>query len=440
MPRKNMMLVFLVVVGLLLSASGAGLSQEPVTLTLSVWGMPWEDKIYTEFAIPQFEEQYPHITVEFLRLEDYWNMLLVRHAGGNAPDVQRNLDMRFGPMLLRGALLPLTDYINDPDVGVDLSDFHRIGIDGVTFDGEIWALPQDICARSVLFYNMDYFDEAGLAYPDDTWTLDDMVEAAQALTIGSRPRVDRFGLAWIPPYATSMVFGFGGQYWSEDGTRNVINSPESVAALEFLQELVYDLGVAPSYADAPYGEAVELFKGGRTAMLITGAYHIPSVARDVPEIRFGVAPMPLTPQGRPTMIHQCIWTMSTQTEHPDEAWLLIKHLSSPAVLEEYWQRTWVAAPARVSVVMSEGFTNITGIEGHVPAIEDPERFEELLGWWRPLIANEHYTTDHLHPFHGPFELQYFNPSMESIFGIRPGNVEAILAELEAAINKEMEDF
>ena len=53
-----------------------------------------------EFAIPKFEELYPNIKVEFMRIEDYWNMLLVRHAGGAAPDVQRNIDMRFGLMLL----------------------------------------------------------------------------------------------------------------------------------------------------------------------------------------------------------------------------------------------------------------------------------------------------------------------------------------------------
>jgi len=438
MSLRSGWFIWLIVLVTVMIMSMAGGAQEQVTITMSVWGMPWEDKIYTDFAIPQFEEKYPYIKVKFVRLEDYWNTLLVQHAGGVAPDVQRNLDMRYGPVLLRGALLPLTDYINDPVEGVDLDDFHRFGIDGVTYNGDIWALPQDICPRSVLFYNMDLFDKAGLEYPNEGWTLDDLVDAAKKLTIGQKPRIQQYGVTWIPPFATSLVFGFGGQYWSEDGQKCVINSPESIEALEFMQGLVYDLGVAPSYAEANYGETQELFKGGRAAMYLGGAHLIPSVVRDAPDLRFGVTSMPKAPEGRTTMVHQCIWTMSSQTKHPDAAWKLIKHLSSTEVLTDYWQKTWVAAPARKSVIMSDAFEKIVGIEGHVPAIEDPQRFKELLGWWRGLVLNEEFTTAHVHPFHGPFELQLFNPSMEKIFGGQPGNVASILAEIELEINKEIE--
>lgn len=439
MRSRHQLILLIVLTTVLLSVVTAG-AQEKVVLRLSVWGMPWEDRIYTEFAVPQFEAANPHIDVEFVRIEDYWNMLLVQHAGGKAPDVQRNIDMRFGPMLLRGALRPITEFINDPVNGVDLDDFHSVGIQGVTYGGEIWGLPQDICARSLVYYNMDLFDQAGLDYPDETWTLDDLVEAAKVLTVGKRPRVQQYGVGWIPSFATSLVFGFGGKYWSEDGTKNVINSPESIRALEFLQSLIYEHGVAPSYGENPYGELRELFVGGRLAMYVGAAFNIPDVIRDAEDLRFGVAPMPIAPQGRTTMVHQCIWTMSSQTKHPEEAWELIKFLSSPEVLEEYWQRTWVAAPARRSVVMSEGFEVIRGIEGHIPAIEDPKRYKEILGWWRGMVLNEEFTTAHVHPFHGPFEAQYFNPAMDEVFGIRPGNVESILARIEAGINKEISEF
>ena len=54
-----------VIVGLLLALmcgvlfAGVLHAQEKVELTMSVWGMPWEDKLYTDFAIPQFEAKYP---------------------------------------------------------------------------------------------------------------------------------------------------------------------------------------------------------------------------------------------------------------------------------------------------------------------------------------------------------------------------------------------
>lgn len=32
-----------------------------------------------------------------------------------------------------------------------------------------------------LVYNKDIFDEAGVSYPDDTWTQDDLVEASETI-------------------------------------------------------------------------------------------------------------------------------------------------------------------------------------------------------------------------------------------------------------------
>ena len=59
--------------------------------------------------------------------------------------------------------------------------------------------------------------------------------------------------------------------------------------------------------------------------------------------------------------------------------------------------------------MADSFENIIGIEGHVPAVA-PEDSDRILGWWRGLVLNEEFTTAHVHPFHGPSEAQYFNPS------------------------------
>jgi len=184
----------------------------------------------------------------------------------------------------------------------------------------------------------------------------------------------------------------------------------------------------------------ELFKGGKVAMNIDGGWAIPSYTRDVPELDFAVAPMPKAPLGTTTLLGQCIWTMSSQTKHPKAAWKLIKYLSSFEVLKEYWQRTWVAAPARLSLVFGKEFENIIGIEGIVPNIKTPERFEELLGWARYIIKNDKFTNDYVNAFWLPFRYQYLTPAAEQIFGPSPGDVESILEEVENGTNKEIEGF
>ena len=49
------------------------------------------------------------------------------------------------------------------------------------YDGKTYAVPKDIDTIA-LWYNKDMFDEAGIAYPDDTWTWDDLYDAAVKLT------------------------------------------------------------------------------------------------------------------------------------------------------------------------------------------------------------------------------------------------------------------
>ena len=46
------------------------------------------------------------------------------------------------------------------------------------YDGSVYGFPRDISVE-VLYYNKDIFDEAGVAYPDDTWTWDDFLAAAE---------------------------------------------------------------------------------------------------------------------------------------------------------------------------------------------------------------------------------------------------------------------
>jgi len=410
-------------------------AQEKVELTMSVWGMPWEDKLYTDFAIPQFEAKYPHIKVNFVRFEDYWNQLLIRHAGGNAPDVMRNADEDFGQMRMRGALHPLTSYVEASNL--DLSDFHDIAIDALTVDGELWALPQDLSPRNLLYYNKAMFDEAGISYPTADWTLEDLVDAAKKLTKGSRPRVQQWGITWSEAhFLSTAMLGFGGELWDENG-RSVVAGEGNVAGIEWIQSLVFEHGVAPNYLEVDPGNTLDLFKGERSAMHINGGWSVPAVARDVPDLDFGVVPLP---KPLSTVLGQCIWTMSSQTEYPDEAWLLIEFLSSYDVLREYWQLTWVAAPARLSVIFSDDFSKITGVEGHVPAITDPQRLQDLTGFWDVLIGDDRFTQDHVHPYYGVLKNTFLEPYSDELFGATPADAAAILQTIQDGVNSEIDAF
>jgi len=421
--------------------SGAVMAQGQVEIQLSVWGMPWEDQIYTKYAIPQFEAENPGIKVKFMRLENYWELLLTRHAAGEAPDVQRNLDMFYGRMRIREALTPLTEYVKGPE-GVSLDDFYDVAIKSLSREGEIWALPQDICLRNGLYYNMRMFDEAGISYPTADWTIDKMIEVAKKLTKGKRPRVEQYGIVGLSrDFPFWFIHNYGGSLWSEDGKRCTVNSDAAVEGVRRLQDLIYEDKAAPTTAEYTIAAVEDLFKAEKVAMFLGGGWFIPAVTRDVPDLKFGVAHTPIGPQGkRICACHQCIFEMSSQTKHPDASWKLIKHLVSPQVLKEYWQRTWVAAPSRKSMLKDpEIFETIVGIPGHVPAITDPEEFQRKLGWIRDTILNEEFITIG-NDFFVEFFFHNFFDEEDNLFGMRRGDAKVILDRIAKKQNELMEGF
>ncbi len=188
-------------------------SGQPVTLELSVWGMPWENDLYTKVYIPEFERQNPGIKVRFQHFDDYTNRILLSVAGNIAPDVIRmNIDFSAG-WIRRGVNLPLDKYIDGPD-GVDREDFLPVCWEGVTWEGKTYGIPQDINMIG-LFYNKKLFDAAGMKYPDASWTWEDLKNAQERLTKDKdgdgHPEVVGVEMPWnLFPYR-AFVYQAGGR-------------------------------------------------------------------------------------------------------------------------------------------------------------------------------------------------------------------------------------
>ena len=52
-----------------------------VEIELSVWGMPFENALYTKEYIPEFERSHPHIRVLFHHFDNYSSRILMLRAG-----------------------------------------------------------------------------------------------------------------------------------------------------------------------------------------------------------------------------------------------------------------------------------------------------------------------------------------------------------------------
>lgn len=364
---------------------------------MCVWGMPFENDLYTKVYIPEFERENPSIKVRFHHFEDYGSRVLLSHAGGIAPDVVREFSQTGMNWTRRGMNLPLDRYIDGPD-GIDRKDFVPLLWNDLRFKGETFAIPQDINILG-LFYNKDLFDKAALPYPNEHWTWADLKNAVDKLTIfqpgTSAPTQKGLDMAWGGDFFRPFMYQNGGRMW--DGDKAVFDSPETAEALGFYRSLMKTYSLTRSDEGRGGLGADKFFGAGRVAMYLDGSWMVPSVTKNSPNIRFGVAPLP---RGKLALSvsGNCSWAIDRESKHPDEAWKLVKFLSSDWALKKYWQALWVAPPARWSALRSKEFHEITGIQGGAPGLRNPAEWQDRCAWIGKVLENGWTTLEYANPY------------------------------------------
>lgn len=200
----------------------------------------------------------------------YDTKLLSDIAAGTLPDIFVSADVYTKPFFDSGLTADLKPYMDK--TGPKIEDFDDKFIALAEYQGKVGFLPRaaDVV---VLYYNKTKFDAAGVKYPTDAWTLDDMQAAAEKLTVKAADgTVKQYGLTasytwwayWVP-----LVVAQGGQILSSDNTKAVFNSPEGVSAWDFIFSNVKNgYFVPPSVQTAMGGEYVP-FANGTAAMTCT---------------------------------------------------------------------------------------------------------------------------------------------------------------------------
>ena len=128
--------------------------------------------------------------------------------------------------------------------GITENDF--FGIPEVeTFEGRRFGIPLQTNVFGWM-YNRTRFEQSGIPLPNDNWTYDDALDAARRLT-----RTDavppQWGLRWrhnwdiLPVLRAARV-----NYLSEDRERVTLDTPQGVAALEFILDVVTRHNAAPT--------------------------------------------------------------------------------------------------------------------------------------------------------------------------------------------------
>ncbi|QQA44461.1 ABC transporter substrate-binding protein [Pelagovum pacificum] len=306
----------------------AGAAQAQVELKYMMWGDPPEIAVW-EQLVSDFQETHPDISisVEVADWDSYWNKLRVTTAGGDAPDIFAMDAPVYPDWQSRGTLLNLQPYI-DADPGA-LDGVYEGPLSSYALEDGYYGMPRDF-QTIVLYYNTAMFDEAGLDYPDDSWTLDDLRAAAEALTIDKDGdgTIDQWGIgteAWdMEPFWGPVVYGYGGDIISEDGSTTLLTEGAAPEAFAYVQGL-FDDGLIMSEEDLDsYGW--DGLYAGVAAMAFSGHWVVPAYSEL--DFDWAVAPFPAGPEGRATLVNSAGIVASSSTEYPDEAWEFISYVIS----------------------------------------------------------------------------------------------------------------
>jgi len=286
----------------------------------------------------QFEKKHPGIKITMESVPPgagYTQKLFVKFTAGdnNAPDVFWNSDMV--TFATKDTLLDLSAFRQkDPEC------FERLNpalLNGVILDNKIWSLPVN-CGVALLFYNKEMFDAAGVAYPGNNLTWDDLLTLAKRMTIKEGNMTRQYGLILTSHVYRDMVLGIQESFYSPDYTRALFDTPAMIKSVRKAMTFLYSgaCGSMSELAENSSGWGAELFLGGRAAMYIGLSFEIGTINQQKDQLRLSVARIPKFPEGthRP-MLHFSIVSVYKGTKTPDEAWAFVKYLGSDeAIIRE----------------------------------------------------------------------------------------------------------
>jgi multiple sugar transport system substrate-binding protein len=221
-------------------------------------------------------------------------------------------------------------------------------MESVMYQGQVYGMPwlNDVL---YLYYNEEMLKEAGYDQPPETWDeLREMAMAAKEKGLVEYPFIEYFqqdeGLTIAFAY---YLLSFGGEFFNEDNTP-AFNSPEGLAALQFMVDGMNDGLYNPASLESTYEEVRRAFSQGASLFAINWAYQL-NLANDPEESQIAghaiVDLMPGQVDPSATINGGMGLAVMADSEHPEEAWDYIQYLSSKDVQKRYSQNAlpiWIS--------------------------------------------------------------------------------------------------
>lgn len=327
------------------AATGAAPATMSGTVTWSFWGDPAElppnDKV-----IAAFNKKYPNIKVEKFHepWASYFDKIQARFAGGTPPDT---LFLNNVPTYAsQNVLQNLDEFIKRDKFETD--DYVDAALELFRYNNSLYGFPRDNDTQ-VLYYNKDMLDKAGVKYPDESWTWDNLREAAQKLTVRDGARVSTYGAAIEAGRWTWFVWSNGGEVFdnARKPTKATIDSPESVEGIQFFADLMNKDKVVPSATGlTQLGGVTDMFQSGKAAMCVSNAPRMLTFAKNQ-ALKYNIAVLPKRKKAV-NYVGGAGYVQAKDAKNKDLAWAFTSFVNGKEAQNIFTENGGVV-PARISV-------------------------------------------------------------------------------------------
>lgn len=340
---KKLMFV-LVMASVLLAACGGSatptqvpVSNEPVEIR--VWGHQAPAFNAADQAIfDAFMKANPNVTIKYETFP--WDVFIqtiqTSLPAGNTADViliPGGYTCRYAS---GGQLLEVPSSVMTLDQAKET--FFAAPLGGQTCGGKLYGFPAE--------YNIEYggayvnpamFEKAGLTYPPQWKTWDDVVADAKKLTtVGSDGVMTVAGMHYtnndqLVTYLLAGILEQGGQYFAEDGKHFNFNTPEATATIQKLMDMAQkDKVVDPIIFNAESEWVGDSFAQGHNAIGVLGSWYAGDAKLAYPDLKFDYVALPamMGKEHKFTSVGGWGYVVAKNAKNPELAWKLAAFLGA----------------------------------------------------------------------------------------------------------------
>lgn len=365
--RKFLNVLCILFLLLIVLSCGGGKKGGKVEITYAIWDIIQEP--YIRELVKKFEAENENVkvTVQMTPYVQYWTKLEAAATGGviadafwmNMPNVD---DYAYGKIIK-----PLDEYIKKD--GVDLTKYHPAIVEAYKIDGVQYSMPRDIDS-TVVWYNKNIFDKAGVKYPTDDWTWDEMIEISKTI----KEKVPGIYAHIITPnngFERNYIYQNGGSIISEDKKSSRFDTPEVYDTLIKINSMI-DEGLSISRDQIGTVSQRDMFQSDKVAMITDGSWWAKAFSEnELIGDHIGTVLMPLMKDKHIGYSHGLSIAMSSKTKNPEETWAFIKFMTSKDS-QDYIASNGVVIPAYLesqALWASSATFNKVDVSAHIRSLE-----------------------------------------------------------------------